>query len=290
MTAKAAEEHACDVVRGADGAPLLNLPAQWSGLPLGLFVIPGNAQRGPFCTQHPTILIAQWGSGRRWCRYSGRLRELRTAPGMIEIYPREHEFEQIRWRGKQGQTIAIHLTPDALARYAHHDNSIDLVLQHEVFDDRLQWLACELLNEAQHGGGDSLYAEGLSLALLGRLSQRGSVAQPTAPQPGRLSAEQRRRVLDLIATELGSDLSITRLAREAGMSPDHFAHCFKLTFGQSPYRFVQAQRIQAARKLLEQSTLPIAEIALSVGFSSQSHFTQTFRQHTGSTPARVRAS
>jgi AraC family transcriptional regulator len=285
------EKHGCDPVRAPDGAPLLNLPTNWNGLQLGLFVIPGNEQRGAFCTAHPTVLVAQWGSGRRWYRRTGRQFELHTAPGMIEIYPREQEFDQMRWRGEEGQTISIHLTPAALARFTNHHRADDLALAHEVFDERLRWLAEELLTEARRGdgGGDPLYVEGLSLAFLGRLAQRGSATRPVQHADRRLSSQQQRRLVTLIDEELGTELSITRLAGLARMSPDHFAHCFKLTFGQSPYRFVQLRRIEAAHKLLTQTRLPIAEIALAVGFSSQSHFTQVFRQHTGSTPARVRA-
>ncbi|HUL67418.1 MAG TPA: AraC family transcriptional regulator [Burkholderiaceae bacterium] len=284
------EKRGCDVARGSDGAPLLNLPANWSGLQLGLFVIPGDEQRGPFSTTFPTILIAQWGRGRRWYRYAGRLLELHTAPGMIEIYPHEHEFDQMRWRGETGQTISIHLTPPTLARLTQRERPADLVLAHEEFDDRLQWLAGELLNEANRGtAADALYVEGLSIAFLGRLAQRGSVTRAVARENGRFSPEQQRRVIELIDAELGTALSITRLAATTGMSPDHFAHRFKLTFGQSPHRFVQLRRIEAARRLLTQTSLPIAEIALSTGFSSQSHFTQVFRQHTGTTPARLRS-
>ncbi|HEU0199673.1 MAG TPA: AraC family transcriptional regulator [Burkholderiaceae bacterium] len=196
----------------------------------------------------------------------------------------------MRWRGEAGQTVAIHLTPDTLARLTHHDLPDDLVLLHEAFDDPLQWLAMQLLHEAQQGAADALYVEGLSLAFLGRLAQRGLVAKRVAHGNGHLSTERQRRVLELIDAQLGTDLSITRLASTAGMSPDRFAHCFKLTFGQSPYRFVQLRRVEAARRLLKETRLPIAEIALAVGFASQSHFTQAFRQHTGTTPARVRSS
>jgi AraC family transcriptional regulator len=286
------EKRGCDVVLKPDGAPLLSLPENWSGLQLGLFDIPGNEDRGPFGTSYPTILIAQWGRGRRWYRCAGRVLEMQTAPGMIEIYPREHEFDQMRWRGEAGRTIAIHLAPATVARLTHSDRANDVVLQHEAFDDRLRWIAEELVSAAMQSDRscDAMYVEGLSLAFLGRLTQRGSIARPVADGNGRLSPEQQRRVLELVDAELGTELSITRLAGAAGMSPDHFAHCFKLAFGQSPYRFVQLRRVEAARKLLTQTRLPIAEIALSLGFSSQSHFTQVFRQHTGTTPARARSS
>lgn len=273
---------------------MLSLPSNWSGLQVGLLVIPGDEQRGPFSTTLPTILIARSGHGRRWYRYAGRQRELRTAPAMIEIYPRDLEFDQLRWRGEVGETIAIHLEPQALGRLTQRDRADNLVLRHEDFDDRLRWLAEEMLDAAMHGtasGGDALYVEGLSLAFLGRLAQRGSFAKPIEQKNGngRMSPDQQRRVLELIEEQLGTELSITRLAGAAGMSPDHFAHCFKHTFGESPYRFVQLRRVEAARKLLKLTRLPIAEIALSVGFSNQSHFTQVFRQLTGTTPARARS-
>lgn len=72
------------------------------------------------------------------------------------------------------------------------------------------------------------------------------------------------------------------------MSPDHFAHCFKLTFGVPPHRYVQQQRIAAGQRLLRRTRMSIAQIAAAVGFASQSHFTQVFRDHAGTTPARWR--
>jgi AraC family transcriptional regulator len=51
---------------------------------------------------------------------------------------------------------------------------------------------------------------------------------------------------------------------------------------------VVEQRVLAARHLLATSNLPIAEVALAVGFSSQSHFGGAFRTVTGESPARYR--
>ena len=136
-----------------------------------------------------------------------------------------------------------------------------------------------------------LYVEGLSLAMLGRLRQRGALASLERPQQrrsGRLSEVLQRRLVALIAETPGADLTIARLAREAHMSPDHFAECFKRSFDMTPHRFVQQQRIVEGRRLLQGSDLPIAQIAVTVGFASQAHFTQVFRQHTGVTPARWR--
>jgi AraC family transcriptional regulator len=95
-------------------------------------------------------------------------------------------------------------------------------------------------------------------------------------------------VLDLIETHLGEDLSIEALAREAALSPHHFAQCFKASMGLTPHRYVQLRRLNRAHSLLKSTAMPISEIALTIGFASQSHFTQVFRAHFGVTPAAAR--
>jgi AraC family transcriptional regulator len=276
MSAAAPDDRPCEELRRPDGQPVLTLPSHWAGLPLGLYSIPGVAELGPCETACPTILVARCGEGERWYRSAGRSHHLRTAPGMIEIYPQGLEFDRMRWAGRAGHCIAIHLQPHALRSLTRRDRDVDLLRQHEVFDERLQWIARELLAAAHAGGPDTLYVEGLSLALLGRLEQRGSVTHVEGKRGGR------------IAEELGSELSIARLAREACMSADHFSHCFKQTFGVPPHRFVQQQRVAAAQRLLRRGDLSIAQIAVSVGFANQSHFTQVFRQWTGVTPGQWR--
>lgn len=286
MTADTFEEHPCDVLRRPDGRPVLTLPPHWSGLPIGLHNIPGAAEHGAFETPCPTLLVAQRGEGERWYRSAGRSHHLATAPGMIELYPRALEFDRMTWAGRAGHCIAIHLLPQAMRSLTHLEH--DLVREHEVFDQRVQWLAGELLDAARAASTDALYIEGLSLALLGRLEQRGSLTRVQARRNGRFSPALQQRLRTLIAESLGSDLSIARLSSEAHMSPDHFAHCFKASFGDTPHRFVQRQRVSAALQLLRRTQLSIAQVALSVGFASQSHFTQVFRQHIGATPASWR--
>src|SRR2546426_3256464 len=56
-----------------------------------------------------------------------------------------------------------------------------------------------------------------------------------------------------------------------------------------PHRFLVQRRIEQARALLEARTLPIAEIARSVGFRTPSHFTTTFRRVIGITPSVYRS-
>ncbi len=292
---KPSREYICGesgAVTDETGAPTLRLPSGWGGLPLGLFAIPAQEQRGPECAMAPILLLAAQGVGRRWYRYSsGRTIELVTAPGMIELYARGYEYESARWDGQGGQCIGVTLSPQVVNRLVPEAPDFDLRTAHEVFDSKVQWLTQELFDEAMRGApAGALYAEGLSCALIARLREHYGVRGAAEAPSGHLSAGARRRVLEYIDAHLGDDLGLADLAQVAGLSTWHFAHCFKASLGVPPHRYVRQCRLDAATRLLTSSPLPIAEIALTVGFSSQSHFTQAFREHTGMTPGAARHS
>lgn len=107
----------------------------------------------------------------------------------------------------------------------------------------------------------------------------------TEPMRGGLSANILKRVKDLIHANMDSPLSITDLADCAGLTPYHFARSFKCSTGESPHVFVLRCRIERAKEFLRQG-ISLADTALSCGFSSQSHFTNRFRQSTGLTPGQ----
>jgi len=105
-----------------------------------------------------------------------------------------------------------------------------------------------------------------------------------------LSSAQKALVLDLVRHRLAEDPSLEELAQAAGASRSHFLRLFKNTFGVMPHRFVMEQRIGTARQLLQETRLPIAEIAASTGFSSQSHLCTAMRRSLGLTPGQWRRS
>jgi AraC family transcriptional regulator len=56
----------------------------------------------------------------------------------------------------------------------------------------------------------------------------------------------------------------------------------------SPHRYLILRRVEKAKQLLHDTSASVAQIALDVGFSNQSHFTQVFHAITGQTPGRYR--
>lgn len=104
-------------------------------------------------------------------------------------------------------------------------------------------------------------------------------------EDGGLPPFRLRKVQRYIGEHLDEDLTLARLAEVADISKYHFSHLFKQSVGTPPYRYVILQRIEEAKRLLAQTELSIAQIALRSGFSSHSHFSRTFRKHVGTTPS-----
>jgi AraC family transcriptional regulator len=103
-----------------------------------------------------------------------------------------------------------------------------------------------------------------------------------------LSPAQRHRIIDLVESSLGDNLSLEGMAASIGFSQFHFARQFKAEFGLAPYEYVLRKRISRAREMLRWSKAPLKVIALDCGFADQSHFSRTFRKMTGVTPAKFR--
>ncbi|MBW4594469.1 MAG: AraC family transcriptional regulator [Brasilonema angustatum HA4187-MV1] len=116
-----------------------------------------------------------------------------------------------------------------------------------------------------------------------------TITTPTIEFKNRgLTHTQLQQVLDYIHTNLDRNLSVTELAEIINISPTYFASLFKQAMGISPHQYVIRQRVERAEMMLLKTDWTIADIALQVGFSSQSHLTQQLKRLTGMTPKQVR--
>ncbi|WP_155303373.1 AraC family transcriptional regulator [Desulfosarcina widdelii] len=93
------------------------------------------------------------------------------------------------------------------------------------------------------------------------------------------------RARDYLSANLDRKVSLEDAAQEAGLSRYHFLRVFKRETGFSPHLFRTLRRIDRARQLLRKGLAPV-QTALAVGFSDQSHFSNTFRKYTGATPGQ----
>ena len=95
-------------------------------------------------------------------------------------------------------------------------------------------------------------------------------------------------VLKHIEAHYTEPVSMSEMARLAGLSSTHFNRRFHQVLRMTPLDYLRTVRVQAAQRMLAGTTTSIAAIAADTGFTDQSHFTRRFRQSTGLTPAAYR--
>ncbi|MCM2458194.1 helix-turn-helix transcriptional regulator [Rhizobium sp. CG4] len=103
-----------------------------------------------------------------------------------------------------------------------------------------------------------------------------------------LTEWQCRRVRSYITENVGKHLKVSELASQTRLSVGHFARAFIITFGVSPYRFVIAERIAKAKRLMTNTSYPLSEIALQCGLCDHAHFCRLFRSFEGLPPSEWR--
>lgn len=157
-----------------------------------------------------------------------------------------------------------------------------------ISDPQVEQLTNRVLQEViadQIGKDIALPALG-SLLAIQLIRHLGS----TPPTAGRehLTPRQVRLVTDLIRANYNAPHTVDSLAAIVNLSPFHFARAFRNTIGLTPAEFVRRERVARAAGLLQQTNLPVQEIARRTGFASHAHFTQVFRKSMGASPADFR--
>jgi len=151
-------------------------------------------------------------------------------------------------------------------------------------------LGSVLRREFLSGGiADPFFVEAIGTVLTGHVVRRWSSQARSRSMKGSLSPKQLRKTLDAIDNWMPFGIGIKALADQLGMGTHQFTRHFRKSMGCSPYRFVMRRRIERARLLLEESSIPLAQIALELGFVSQSHFTSVFHREVRTTPQSYRS-
>jgi transcriptional regulator GlxA family with amidase domain len=91
-----------------------------------------------------------------------------------------------------------------------------------------------------------------------------------------------------IVEQPNADLSVTALAQRAAMSERNFLRVFKRETGVTPATFVERVRVETARRLLEDTALPLDDVARAAGFQSHETFRRAFHRVLGVAPTDYR--
>jgi AraC family transcriptional regulator len=151
-------------------------------------------------------------------------------------------------------------------------------------DAAVSGLAIQLYEEFQNLDSVSgLAIEGLVLEVLARAA-RCSVTGFNGRAPIWLG-----RARDLVHARFNESLRLAEIARSVGTHPVYLARAFRRHYRCTIGDYIRRLRIEFAIRELISTDSSLADIAIAAGFCAQSHFSSTFKRHTGLSPARYRA-
>jgi transcriptional regulator GlxA family with amidase domain len=122
------------------------------------------------------------------------------------------------------------------------------------------------------------------------LKRPGGQAQFSVQLSAQIAERDPLRDLQMwIADHPNADLSVDALARRTAMSPRNFCRVFVREIGMTPGRFVERVRLEAARRLLEESARSVPEIAVACGFGTAETMRLAFHRALGVSPKTYRS-
>lgn len=153
-------------------------------------------------------------------------------------------------------------------------------------DPRAQALVALLRHSLHNGAAEPLEAETLTLTLVRRaLGERTSHA--SAGSAGRQKLVDRAKLV--LSSDLARRWTLAEIASEVGVSPVYLTQVFQQVEAIPLYRYQMRLRLARALDLLGEYD-DLTALGLDLGFSSHSHFSASFKQAYGKTPAEFQRS
>jgi AraC family transcriptional regulator len=240
-----------------------------------------------------------------WIQHEGGRRFV-ADPATVTFYNRGQRYRRLPLSpdGDRGEWFAVApaVLADVLTRHDRGGPEPDrrLFTMTHGPSDRVSYLAQRAVYEhvCREEVPDPLFVEETMLAVLNRViglaagrSRRGVRRRPPHREvrsvwPSRDLAERAREVL---AQRFADRLSLVDLAAAVGCSPFHLARVFRRVTGTTLHAHRTELRLRTALEQLGEPRSDLLAVALALGYSSHSHFTDVFRAAFGTTPSHLRA-
>jgi AraC family transcriptional regulator len=178
--------------------------------------------------------------------------------------------------------LIVEVEREALKRVNEHTTALDQ--PGDIQGIGSTWLAQRLFHEFRQSDELALVSlEGILLEMLAEGARQAGAQGPVTVIPHWL-----RVAREYLEANFLRPLSLAEIAGAAGVHRVHLSREFRRYFSTTVGEFLRRKRIEHACHLVSTTTTPLAEIAMTCGFSDQSHFSATFRRQVGLTPARFR--
>jgi AraC-like DNA-binding protein len=217
--------------------------------------------------------------GRFTEEYERKKRECRSLT-MIVRPPLERHAEN--YHGNGIVCLSVDIQPEWLERLRQYDVNLDYSA--DFYNPNLSALILKLNNE--FGAEDvpsALAVEALLLEISVEASRRKTETSIDGKTPRWLHAAK-----DFIHAEFALNLTIDEIAAAASVHPVHLSRIFRRHFRCTIAEYIRRLRVESACNALTKSNKALVEIAVSCGFSDQSHFSKNFKRIMNVTPAEYR--
>jgi AraC family transcriptional regulator len=153
-------------------------------------------------------------------------------------------------------------------------------------DAAIASLAQALLSVGRIGGAfGQLYADAVGITIAARLlapTYRGDLSE--RPKAAALAKWRLRRTLEYVEANLGESVRLADMASVTGLSRMHFAAQFRAATGLRPHEYLLRRRIERAQEKLAKTDMSLVDVAQTVGFHTQAHFSSVFKRVVGQPP------
>lgn len=267
-------------------ALLSSTSTDWDGLYLQYHRQPPPEMVENSCPQHRLMIHDRTSRSPIVETFEGRNQLYPMSRGTVRVLPANARTKAY-WETEH-QFMVLAFDADLLTRQIAETTKtkdVELLPIINPYDPLIYSIGLTLKAEIESGEvGGRLYVDAMTTALMAHLLRHYSVWNYSQPVIiNGLPKRTLQQVIDYIDAHLDRDLTVATLAAIAQVSPSYFSNLFKQSTGLTPHQYVIRCRIDRAKQLLRQG-MSIVEIAYSLGFTHQSHFSHHFKRLVGSSP------
>jgi len=229
---------------------------------------------------HDELMIGVIHAGVKSFRH-GRSREY-AAPGSLSVVNPGEMHTGEREHGCELAYAALYVPESALSAMLGPFGGDRSIVGQSVIDDRDIWRCLAEAHRLAMAGDDAAAAEEAMICGVSLLFERYGARRLVCSEAGCPKAVH--RALEFLQAHACDHISLEDASRASGVGVFHLIRLFQKHLGLTPYAYLTQVRIAKSRALLQRG-VPVAQVALDVGFADQAHFTKRFKQLTGTTPA-----